>query len=130
MGWLREDDHPDAYEHEGFAVAIVREDGLYRELRYSHDESDRDFAGRVTHMAAACECGWRSQRFIAPLEAGWMPFCIILPEEYEDALAAVWRSEHRDHLDRAEATFRAERSASWQRGFERSWRERVEAAGV
>lgn len=130
MGWLREDDHPAAYEHEGFVVAIVREDGQFRELGYSHDERDRDFTGEVTHMAAACECGWRSQRFLAPLEAGWMPFSICLPEECEDALIAVWATEHRDHLDRPMATFHAERSASWRRGFERAWRERAESANV
>lgn len=113
MGWI----HEDAPEHEGYLVALVREearsaDGLavmrsrWRELSgLVHDEAaQRRFDGSpVPAVQVACECGWRSMRVAAPRGTMWRPHCVVvLPSEEEafEALALeLWTAHVREHGD-------------------------------
>src|SRR3990172_9145429 len=92
MGWFREDDPA----HEGYVVGLVPEQVTYkaldgrairathlRELNY-HQDHDREVAKGglpVTVFQVACECGWRSRRFVAPCRARWYPYSLELGDE-------------------------------------------------
>lgn len=88
MGWLR-DDQPD---HEGWVVAVVRDDGRWRELQYGDVEQE------ISYVQIGCECGWRSPRLVAPLDTRWSPCMVVFPswssiepdELYDDAAADLW----------------------------------------
>lgn len=112
MGWINED----APEHEGYLVAVVREeertaDGLHvmrsrwRELSgLVHDEETaRRYDGaRINVVQVACDCGWRSMRMQAPNGTTWRPHCVGLPrddeEAFEEGLAhELWSAHVREH---------------------------------
>jgi hypothetical protein len=85
MGWFH-DAHPG---HEGYVVGIEKDrNGLYRELGYP----DREPRARVHYFCLGCDCGWRSERFVAPLGAEYGPFSTELGDEaLEDACRDLWR---------------------------------------
>src|SRR5438128_932455 len=91
MGWF-DSDYPG---HEGHAVAFVERErtssGLLRELAYPDDSSPR---ADILEAAAACECGWRSPRFL-PRASGekpeWHPFAVFLSEADDERVRALWR---------------------------------------
>lgn len=103
MGWYREDGRPDAWDHEGYVVMVVKQpdDWDWRELgmaKHGHPDDLAIPAGALVKIQAACSCGWRSHRMVPPLGVEWMPFCVLMSDEDEDEVAAVWRVEHRDRL--------------------------------
>jgi hypothetical protein len=91
MGWVNED----APEHEGYVVGLVEEEervGGYvrlRELAYPKDDCQ---LSRVRFFQSACECGWRSRRFFAPVKAEWSPFTLELHDaDIEEDARQLWR---------------------------------------
>lgn len=98
MGWHCEIDPA----HEGYPVALVAEDpegrGYVRfvELGYYGDPRPVDLA-RVHVFQVACECGWRSRRFYAPLTASYSPHSLDLGDEKaEDEARAIWLRHVKD----------------------------------
>lgn len=90
MGWVNED----APEHEGYVVGLVEEEtvGTYvrlRELAYPKDEYR---LSQVGYFQSACECGWRSRRFVAPVKAECSPFRLELGDPaMEEEARQLWR---------------------------------------
>lgn len=100
MGWFREDPR-----HEGYVVGLVDEEitlpgaagdvraKVLRELSYYRDH-DRDVPPeglRVQAFQVGCECGWRSPRFLAPINARWHPHVLELGDEWtENRAREVW----------------------------------------
>lgn len=85
MGWVHDTGYTPAYEHEGYAVAIL--DGGGEAIGPSSVE-----ARRVQGWRAGCECGWRGGGYFDraewPSKDGWAS------EDLEDGpLVAEW-SEH------------------------------------
>ena len=95
--------------HEGYVIALVhRRDidgrelvGLYRELGYPLDDTDRSDVQRI---CAGCDCGWRSPHWTpfpwwvdgerhAP---EWSPFCAWVSPRDEERMADLW-NEHLEH---------------------------------
>jgi len=119
MGWLREDGRSDQHEHEGYLVAVEREpDGWpWREIGGVADEARAREHGpiEVRWIQVACDCGWRSQRLVAPFMAEWSPCSVFLrTDRDEDEFIEVWATEHRDRLDNvADARRTARRRALW-----------------
>ncbi len=60
---------------------------LYRELGYPRDDGDR----RIACIAAGCDCGWRSRRWVPRHPATWAPFSVLASEADEDRARALWR---------------------------------------
>jgi hypothetical protein len=93
MGYFR-DSHPG---HEGYAVGIVtREDcdpgsGIYRELSYPETA-----VRPVEFIAAACDCGWRSPRFVPEYGADWSPCTVNTTERDDVRIEELW-ADHLDH---------------------------------
>lgn len=89
MGWLYEEHAA----HEGYVIGYVVRDGcapesgLYRELGYPRDNIDR----RVACIAAGCDCGWRSPRWVPQLPTEWGPFSVLASEADEDRARELWR---------------------------------------
>jgi hypothetical protein len=97
MGWTN-DAHPG---HEGYLVAFVlREDesGWIRLRRLGYPDDDHKLE-RVAAIAVACECGWQSPRFVAPLGTKWSPFSVWLPERDEGLLEACAAAQWHRHLE-------------------------------
>jgi hypothetical protein len=85
MGWI------DATQlaHEGYAIGyVVREgtDEVYRELSYP-DQDPR----LVALVAAGCDCGWRSPRWVPTGRAEWRPFSVMLGSADEQRVHTLWR---------------------------------------
>lgn len=98
MGWIRDDGQEHSYDHEGYIVAVVRDDGRWRELRLGDKARSDSFGMR---LQVACECGWRSQRMVPPLGTEWSP-CLVMfrsidGEAFEDAGGEIW-SAHMDQV--------------------------------
>ena len=103
MGWIIEDDHPKAYDHEGFVVGVVKVDWLWHELGLDDAESARPTPIALSWVQVGCECGWRSQRLVAPFETTWSPCSVFFRrDDLEEEFVAVWKSEHRARLDEPE----------------------------
>lgn len=89
MGWQ----HEEHGAHEGGVIGYVTRNGcapdagLYRELEYPRDDGDR----RVACIAAGCDCGWRSPRWVPRHPASWAPFSVLVSEADEDRARALWR---------------------------------------
>lgn len=97
MGWIRDG----MEDHEGFVAMVVRDDWRWRELGIDDRAIPTDEHGyKVQHrLQVGCECGWRSERFVAPLGTDWAPCSVVLPdEETEDAAALYWSEMHMDRL--------------------------------
>lgn len=102
MGWLIEDGREDAYEHEGHLVAVVHDEGRWRELRFGDEPQD------LLYVQVGCECGWRSRRLLAPLGTRWVPAVVVLPTSgafaatgelsFDDVAELIWVQEHRLEL--------------------------------
>lgn len=90
MGWI----HEDSPGHEGYVVGLVpevRPGGYARwhELGYPGDEYPQPVRVRVIQIG--CDCGWRSQRFVAPAGAEWHPFRVSLNDKVVEADAeSLW----------------------------------------
>jgi hypothetical protein len=89
MGWQ----HEEHGAHEGGMIGYAVRDGcaldagLYRELAYPRDDGDR----RIACIAAGCDCGWRSPRWVPRQPATWAPFSVQAAEADEDRARALWR---------------------------------------
>lgn len=89
MGWQLEE----YGAHEGCVIGYAVRDGcapdagLYRELAYPRDDGDR----RIACIAAGCDCGWRSPRWVPRHPATWAPFSVLAAEADEDRARALWR---------------------------------------
>jgi len=92
MGWLIVDGS--AERCEGYVVGLVKDDGGWRlrELR------DTEPIARVDQVQIACDCGWRSPVFTAPVGTDYFPSCTTLGggEDSEAAAYAIWR----EHVER------------------------------
>lgn len=104
MGWMSED-----AAHEGYVVGLVPEDIEFtnkadgpggitylRELRYEldHDREVGPGGLPVAVFQVACECGWRSRRYRAPVGARWLPHHLYLgDDQLEDEARLLWK-EH------------------------------------
>jgi hypothetical protein len=79
VGWVCE--HAPA--HEGFFVAVVPINSWqFRELGYPRPRWEPDAADveqEVRIVQAACVCGWRSARIIAPRGSSWFPNYVEIP---------------------------------------------------
>lgn len=95
MGWLVFDEDSWETEHEGYVLAVERDGFGWRELGL--DDSSRG-KHPVSWLQLGCECGWRSARFVAPFGTDWAPCSVMMNEQTEDAMCALWRAEHRDRL--------------------------------
>lgn len=99
MGWC----DPEVEGHEGYVVGLVDvgTNGWkrWRELRYPEDKEAP--AAPIEMLQAACDCGWRSRRFHAPIinPPKWAPYMVLVDEETEEGALVLWR----EHV-RAEAT--------------------------
>lgn len=87
MGWFN-DETPG---HEGFIAGSVERPGGFRELAYPVDNDE----AKLTHLQAACECGWRSSRWSA--EAEWVPFSVLAHRRDEDRAHSLWEDHVRAH---------------------------------
>jgi hypothetical protein len=56
MGWTWDTGYGPAYDHEGYAAAVLDDDTVTG----THDELTN---GRFVGWRAACDCGWRGERF-------------------------------------------------------------------
>lgn len=104
MGWF----DSDAPGHEGYLVALVREEGAGREWRdlrvHPADEAGmRKHDGcRIEVVQVACDCGWRSPRIHAPLGTTWRPCMVVLPAgagveaEFERFALELWQAHMRE----------------------------------
>ena len=86
MGWFYEDN----VKHEGYIVGVVEEGPqLFRELSYSRSDKEQ----QVNWIQIGCECGWRTQRFHAPLGTSYFPHTIFLRDkQVEDEARAIWQN--------------------------------------
>ena len=113
MGWQSDDGI-----HEGYVVAIEREmvtnehgytvpTGAWRDVEGARALMLEDGKWvptrrvKVDHVQVACECGWRSQRLLAPLGTEWIPNLVLLGEpgggeQNDDAAYAIWRRHVED----------------------------------
>lgn len=120
MGWQLDTEAADGQWHEGYVIGVERVPyldatgsewlpGEWSEVGADFDHESTDPAMRarrdVRHVQVACDCGWRSQRLLAPLGTYWAPCCTELPAplgalDYEDAAWRLWRT-HMDGLSTA-----------------------------
>ena len=93
MGWC----NPEVDGHEGYVVGLVDESvghrQRWRELNYDHDKKPVSIG--IQMLQAACECGWRSRMFHAPIvrPPKWYPYTISVDEQTEDGALILW-NEH------------------------------------
>lgn len=108
MGWVCENNPA----HEGYPVALVAEDRdgsgyvRFRELGYP----DAETHPRVYFFQIACECGWRSRRFYAPLTAVYAPHSLDLgSNEVASEAIGIWlrHVKDADHHDDQRRTGKA-----------------------
>lgn len=106
MGWVCDQDTPDGHPHEGYLVAVepVTETndrgyeirtGAWRDVGANWNrERDGQPCLDVSHVQMACDCGWRSQRMLAPLGTTWSPCTVFLPTwhhgDLDDASYRLW----------------------------------------
>jgi hypothetical protein len=85
MGWQ----HEEHGAHEGYVTrdGCAPDSGHYRELEYPRDDGDR----QVACIAAGCDCGWRSPRWMPRQPATWAPFSVQASEADQDRGRALWR---------------------------------------
>lgn len=87
MGWC-----DDSGEHEGYIVGLVRLNGRdsksWRELSYFN--RDNDAVGDIQLIQAACTCGWRSARIVAPYGTFYSPHHIATSPEMEEIAHQLW----------------------------------------
>lgn len=117
MGWeIWDDEAGDGQHHEGYVIGVervtrtdpdgwVRQTDQWRDVGADFDHASDDPAQRarrdVAHVQVACECGWRSERLLAPLGTYWAPCCVMLPTTFDHDLAGdevtyrMWRA----HID-------------------------------
>lgn len=95
MGWVRDNGEEWSYGHEGYLVAVEKVDGQWREIGL--DDQHRGEFG-VSHLQVACECGWRSMRFVAPLSTTWAPCSVMTTAAIDDLAYELWADEHRDRV--------------------------------
>lgn len=93
MGWVRDDGVDWHYDHEGYIVAQVKEDGDWRDLgRGDEDRKDEGSFGLM--LQVACTCGWRSQRQTPPLCTRWGAYYVSFrgddEDAFRDAAAELW----------------------------------------
>jgi hypothetical protein len=86
MGWVNEYDPG----HEGYVIALVERDyigpePLFVRSTYLHEltyweQGDREIPDglRPAAFQVACDCGWRSRRFHAPLRSRYHPHSLKL----------------------------------------------------
>lgn len=105
MGWQRDD-------HEGYVAGFAGG----RRLSHLNDKKTRH---DVTHVEAACTCGWESLIEPAPPGTKWYPFCVVLGDgddgddgPTEERLRRLW-DVHADEV-RAELQCRAENKLAYQ----------------
>jgi hypothetical protein len=88
MGWFSEA----AIGHEGYAIGLLNVDGYeggrLRELTRD-DASHRE----LSHVGAACECGWRSQRLRVSEPVHWTDGWLQCSERLRDRIERLW-TEH------------------------------------
>lgn len=95
MGWLRDSGEAWSYDHEGFIVAVEKVDDRWREITPAdahRGEID------VSHVQVACDCGWRSQRLVAPIGTTWAPCSVFTDAATDDLAYGIWADEHRNAL--------------------------------
>lgn len=93
MGWFMGDDHDDeTYHHEGYVQAVVRDGFGWRDLGLDDVRDD----SRPFQVQVACDCGWRSRRYTAPVSAEWSPCIVIMDERFEDAAYRLWLQHRND----------------------------------
>lgn len=90
MGWVNEADPT----HEGYPVALVAVDpdgqGYVRFQELGSPTTAEELL-RVHVFQVACECGWRSRRFYAPLTARYSPHSLDLGDaETEEEARGIW----------------------------------------
>ena len=95
MGWTSEDG-----QHEGYVCALIEDgqlgffvdvDGRSARMREPVRELDEHRSSfRPVYVRVACSCGWRSRALRTPLDTEWAPFITSLPENADDAAAALW----------------------------------------
>lgn len=95
MGWLRDSGEEWSYDHEGYIIAVEKVDGEWREIGMA-DIPRGTFT--VNELQVACECGWRSGRFLAPLGTEWAPCSVMTTEAVDDVAYGIWADEHRNLL--------------------------------
>lgn len=90
MGWFSGEPQDDG--HEGYIVAVVREDGSFRELSYPLDRENRD---DIAIVQVGCDCGWRSPRMHAPFGTRFRPYIVMTSPGFEEVCLDLWKA----HLD-------------------------------
>lgn len=88
MGWIFDRGNEWDCDHEGYFVGVVREHE-WRELGLA--DIDR---GEIplTWVQVACDCGWRTQRLVAPVGTTWAP-CSVNIGGLGDAMTASQRDD-------------------------------------
>jgi hypothetical protein len=119
VGWVYEDEPG----HEGYPVGLVEQEVEFtykndgpggstylRELSYYQDHDREVPKGGLRPVAfqVACDCGWRSRRFHAPLVARYVPHSLELGDELaEEEARQIWvrhvREVAEDEKDRVRA---------------------------
>jgi hypothetical protein len=103
MGWFFEDHHG----HEGYVVAVEKDDWSFRELHgddatVARARSADGHRIAVKFFQVGCDCGWRSTRYAAPSRAYWSPSILELcDEQLEDACREEWCAHVKAEVKRA-----------------------------
>lgn len=88
LGWF----NSDAPGHEGYVVALERVDGTFREIGDDRTLCTRFRGGGIDAIQVACDCGWRSRRFVPPFGAEYWPHIVELHDDRAEELCAeLWR---------------------------------------
>jgi hypothetical protein len=101
VGWFNSE-HPG---HEGYLVGLQRdESGVdgFRELGFrksaTADSPDLVEQADIKTLQVACECGWRSARFMAPVGTAYAPHMIFLSDHSDADLREVAAELWTKHL--------------------------------
>lgn len=81
MGWCSDS----APEHEGYLLAIRKDDWRWVELHSEDGNVDR-----VHYVQVGCECGWRSSRIAAPMGTTFMPSSVLASPAMEELGHRLW----------------------------------------
>jgi hypothetical protein len=107
MGWLSDDPL-----HEGYLIGFVERagvtpgGGLLRECAYPQDGERL----QLVAVAAGCDCGWRSPRWMPARPALWLPYAVEASPDEEERGRAAWR-QHLEHEGIGRSPWLAEPSA-------------------
>ena len=101
MGWFNDN----APGHEGYVIGLVEDDkgetwspSGKRLRKLGTGDKART---RIPFVQVACDCGWRSKVFIAPIGTDFWPSTVALTSERsEDRAAAIWRLHADDDTSR------------------------------